>query len=150
MKKITTFILAMAALSSIWNANGQTVGDALRFSDQNYYGTARSIAMGNAFTALGGDLGSVNINPAGSAVNSFSQVTITPGVSISGSRAQYLGEPSINDKYGPAYKNSSARLTMPNVGVMIVLFCSYTNSSSVICSSALCPNSSTVTISPRL
>ena len=46
----------MAALSSIWNANGQTVGDALRFSDQNYYGTARSIAMGNAFTALGGDL----------------------------------------------------------------------------------------------
>ena len=119
MKKITTFILAMAALSSIWNANGQTVGDALRFSDQNYYGTARSIAMGNAFTALGGDLGSVNINPAGSAVNSFSQVTITPGVSISGSRAQYLGEPSINDKYGPAYKNSSARFTVPNVGVMI-------------------------------
>lgn len=119
MKNITTFILAMAALSSIWNANGQTVGDALRFSDQNYYGTARSIAMGNAFTALGGDLGSVNINPAGSAVNSFSQVTITPGVSISGSRAQYLGEPSINDKYGPAYKNSSARITMPNVGVMI-------------------------------
>ena len=119
MKKITATILSAAALSSMWTASGQTVGDALRFSDNNYYGTARTIAMGNAFTALGGDLGSVGINPAGSAVNSFSQVTITPGVTISGSRAQYLAEPSLNDKYGPAYKNSSTRFTVPNVGVMI-------------------------------
>ena len=81
--------------------------------------SVESIAMGNAFTALGGDLGSVNINPAGSAVNSFSQVTITPGVSISGSRAQYLGEPSLTSQYGPAYKNSSTKFTVPNVGVMI-------------------------------
>ncbi|MGM9767149.1 MAG: hypothetical protein ACI3Z0_01635 [Candidatus Cryptobacteroides sp.] len=119
MKRITTMILSVAALSAAWNSNGQTVWDALRFSDQNYYGTARSIAMGNAFTALGGDLGSVNINPAGSAVNSFSQVTITPGLTISGSRASYLAEPSANDKYGPAYKNSSTKFTLPNVGVMI-------------------------------
>ena len=77
MKKITATILSAAALSSMWTASAQTVGDALRFSDNNYYGTARTIAMGNAFTALGGDLGSVSINPAGSAVNSFSQVTIT-------------------------------------------------------------------------
>ena len=112
-------ILSVAALSAAWNSNGQTVGDALRFSDQNYYGTARSIAMGNAFTALGGDLGSVNINPAGSAVNSFSQVTITPGLTISGSRASYLAEPSSNDKYGPAFKNSSTKFSLPNVGVMI-------------------------------
>ena len=119
MKKITATILSAAALSSMWTASGQTVGDALRFSDNNYYGTARTIAMGNAFTALGGDLGSVGINPAGSAVNSFSQVTITPAITISGSRAQYLAEPSLNDKYGPAYKNSSTRFTVPNVGVMI-------------------------------
>ena len=119
MKKITATILSAAALSSMWTASGQTVGDALRFSDNNYYGTARTIAMGNAFTALGGDLGSVGINPAGSAVNSFSQVTITPGVTISGSRAQYLAEPSLNDQYGSAYRNRSTKFTMPNVGVMI-------------------------------
>ena len=103
----------------MWTASGQTVGDALRFSDNNYYGTARTIAMGNAFTALGGDLGSVGINPAGSAVNSFSQVTITPAITISGSRAQYLAEPSLNDQYGSAYRNRSTNFTMPNVGVMI-------------------------------
>ena len=119
MKKITATILSAAALSSMWTASGQTVGDALRFSDNNYYGTARTIAMGNAFTALGGDLGSIGINPAGSAVNSFSQVTITPGVTISGSRAQYLAEPSLNDQYGSAYRNRSMKFTMPNVGVMI-------------------------------
>ena len=119
MKKITATILSAAALSSMWTASGQTVGDALRFSDNNYYGTARTIAMGNAFTALGGDLGSVGINPAGSAVNSFSQVTITPAITISGSRAQYLAEPSLNDQYGSAYRNRSTNFTMPNVGVMI-------------------------------
>ena len=119
MKKITATILSAAALSSMWTASAQTVWDALRFSDNNYYGTARTIAMGNAFTALGGDLGSVGINPAGSAVNSFSQVTITPGVTISGSRAQYLAEPSVNDRYGSAYRNRSTIFTMPNVGVMI-------------------------------
>ena len=119
MKKITATILSAAALSSMWTASGQTVGDALRFSDNNYYGTARTIAKGNAFTALGGDLRSVVMNPAGSAVNSFSQVTITPGITISGSRAQYLAEPSLNDQYGSAYRNRSTNFTMPHVGVMI-------------------------------
>ena len=41
MKKITATILSAAALSSMWTASGQTVGDALRFSDNNYYGTAQ-------------------------------------------------------------------------------------------------------------
>ena len=69
MKKIIPLTL-LAAVSV--NAAAQNVQDALRFSENNYYGTARSISMGNAFTALGGDLGSINLNPAGSAVNSFS------------------------------------------------------------------------------
>jgi hypothetical protein len=46
--------------------------DGLTFSQNNYYGTARSIGMGNAMTAVGGDLGSIGINPAGSAVYNFS------------------------------------------------------------------------------
>ena len=64
MKKQTIAILLLAAFAA--DAGAQTVADALRFSDNNYYGTARSISMGNAFTALGGDLGSISLNPAGS------------------------------------------------------------------------------------
>ena len=66
---ITGFIVLAAAAS----AAAQDMYDALRYSDYNYYGTARTIGMGNAVTALGGDLGSIGINPAGSAVNSYSQ-----------------------------------------------------------------------------
>jgi len=86
MKKIALVsLLAFAAAG----AGAQTIGDALQFSEYNYYGTARTIAMGNAFTALGGDLGSIGINPAGSAVARYSQFTITPNVSIVSTGSQY-------------------------------------------------------------
>ena len=51
MKKTALIILltAMSALSSF----GQSAYDAWRFSQNEYEGTARSAAMGNAFTALG-------------------------------------------------------------------------------------------------
>jgi hypothetical protein len=39
----------------------------LRYSQDNLNGTARFRAMG-AFGALGGDLSSLNVNPAGSAI----------------------------------------------------------------------------------
>ena len=117
MKKQTIAILLLAAFAA--DAGAQTVADALRFSDNNYYGTARSISMGNAFTALGGDLGSISLNPAGSAVNNFSQATLTPNISIISSSAKYNAMPSIADMFGPATKNNTARFTMPNVGTII-------------------------------
>lgn len=46
----------------------QTTSDALRYSLDDLYGTARFRALSGAFGALGGDLSAVNINPAGSAV----------------------------------------------------------------------------------
>ena len=112
MKKAIPVLLASVITAS---AGAQTVSDALRFGENNYYGTARSIAMGNAFTALGGDLGSININPAGSAVNNFSQVTLTPNLSIISSSANYNAAPSQSDIYGSTTSNSELRFTVPNV-----------------------------------
>ncbi len=60
----------------------QTVDDALRFSQHNYSGTARSTAMGGAFGALGGDFSSLSINPAGIAIYRSSEFTITPSFLI--------------------------------------------------------------------
>ena len=117
MKKLATTILLSAAAAVA--ANAQTSADALRYSTNDYYGTARTMAMGNAFTALGGDLGSLGINPAGSAVNSFSQVTISPSVSIVSTRASYLGEPSLSNAYGAAEHNSKTRFTVPNFGFVL-------------------------------
>ncbi|MCR5243297.1 MAG: hypothetical protein K6C37_00975 [Bacteroidales bacterium] len=79
MKKIIlTSLLAFAALG----AGAQTADDALLFSENEYSGTARTIAMGNAFSALGGDIGSITLNPAGSAVNKYSQFSLTPLVKL--------------------------------------------------------------------
>ncbi len=75
MKKLFLFIgvLSMSFL------NAQDVTDALRYSQQNILGTARYRGMSGAFGALGGDISSIQINPAGSAVflNSYGSMTLS-------------------------------------------------------------------------
>lgn len=112
MKKL---LLSLTLAAAAFGAAAQSYTDALLLSDVTYYGTARSVAMGNAFTALGGDLGSIGINPAGSAVNSFSQLTVTPGVSINAIAANYNPAPALGNN-GSTSRNSWARATLPNVG----------------------------------
>lgn len=65
MKKI---LFAFIALTSVVAMEAQTINDALRYSMNDLNGTARYRAMSGAFGALGGDLSSLNVNPAGSAV----------------------------------------------------------------------------------
>ncbi|WP_420320057.1 OmpP1/FadL family transporter [Flagellimonas sp.] len=73
MKRISTFIMILVCTF----ASAQNINDVLRYSQENIIGTARFQAMGGAFGALGGDLSSLNVNPAGSAVFNFSQFTIS-------------------------------------------------------------------------
>ena len=112
MKKIILsagLLLAAAAL-----AGAQNMYDAIHFSQNNYFGTARSMALGNAVTALGGDLGSVGINPAGSAVAPYGQFVITPGLTIS----------SVSSAYSPEGENAfrlpseltNRRMNLPSIG----------------------------------
>lgn len=107
---ITLLLIAVAA-----SAEAQSMYDALRYSENNYEGTARTMAMGNAFTALGGDLGSVNINPAGSAVARYSQVTITPGVAVSVSTAGGTSP----DYFSKSYRTPMGRFNLPNIGFSV-------------------------------
>lgn len=113
-KTVITFLLA----SSVSISYAQNAYDGLLFSENNYEGTARTVAMGNAFTALGGDLGSISINPAGSAVAGYSQVTITPGISFTASTAH--GVSPIIDGTLPYFEKSMtsrmSRFSLPNMG----------------------------------
>lgn len=112
MKK---FIFAISLiLGAVSVANAQGMYDALNFSDSNYYGTARSMSLGNAVTALGGDLGSITLNPAGSAVAGYSQVVITPGISIATTSTSYT--PVAGEPYVTSGKDNFTRFTMPNIG----------------------------------
>ena len=112
MKKI----LAIAAfLAAAVGAGAQNFYDAITFSQNQYFGTARSVAMGNAMTAVGGDLGSVGINPAGSAVAGYGQFTITPGLSISSVGSAY--SPEGERSFGAPNKMTNSRMTLPNLGL---------------------------------
>lgn len=115
MKRLILFALA-AALSVTASAQGWQ--DALLYSQNEYGGTARSVAMGNALTAVGGDLGSIGLNPAGSAVAGYSQFTITPGVSISIANA-VSDNPEL--AYGDRVHTVFSRMKMPNVGFVIAM-----------------------------
>lgn len=106
MKRIIATAIFVAFAVS---AGAQSMYDAMNYSQNNYYGTARSMALGNAVTAIGGDLGTVGINPAGSAVAYYGQFTITPGVTIP--------TVSSSSNFGGGNDQSRTRFTMPNCGI---------------------------------
>ena len=112
-------IFLLAACGITLSAGGQTMYNALDFSENNYYGTARTVAMGNAFTALGGDIGGLTINPAGSAVASYSQITITPSLNIAVNTAQGTAYNGEANGFERRMRNSATRFTLPNVGVSL-------------------------------
>lgn len=117
MKK--TFILFLCAALAI-PAAAQSWDQAQKFSENIYGGTARSIAMGNAFTAVGGDLGSIGINPAGGAVAGYSQFIITPSLSITATQAQGYDSAGLDPiGLGDRVFTGYTRVKMPNIGFMI-------------------------------
>ena len=119
MKKI---LAAAFLLTTALQAGAQSWTDALNFSENDYLGTARSVGMGNAMTAVGGDLGSLTFNPAGSAVATYSQFTITPGLSFSTvtAKGSLLDDAGYPLGFENNYKTTYGRMTLPNFGVMMV------------------------------
>ena len=75
MNKITYLVSTLLIVSSSLFAQGEV--DALRFSREGLYGTARAMSMGGAFGALGGDQSALAINPAGIGVYRSSEVVGT-------------------------------------------------------------------------
>lgn len=99
--------LAAGALQAYAQLTPQYYNNALLFSSQFYDGTARSVAMGNAMTALGGDLGALSYNPAASGVYRYTEITLTPSVYSSIANSSFLNNTMQSDK---------SRLSLSNVG----------------------------------
>ncbi len=70
-------LLAIAVASLPLFASAQSAVDAYTLSQTDLRGTARFMSMGGAFTALGGDLSSLNQNPAGIGVYRRSEIGAT-------------------------------------------------------------------------
>jgi len=79
MKRKIFLIAASILMLPAWLA-GQNMDDALRYSRLFYQGTARFNGMSGAFTALGGDVSAIGLNPAAAGVFRSTEVSITPAV----------------------------------------------------------------------
>ena len=70
-------IICIVAIAAAMNLYSQGEMDAYRFSGNDIFGTARGMAMGGAFGALGGDITGVSQNPAGIGVYRSSEIIAT-------------------------------------------------------------------------
>lgn len=113
-KKMKKTIAIAALLAATAGAGAQNMYDAITFSQNQYFGSARSMAMGNAVTAVGGDLGTVVINPAGSAVAGYGQFIVTPGFTISAVNSSW--SPEGENAYGLASGLTQTRMNLPSLG----------------------------------
>ncbi|MCW4468467.1 outer membrane protein transport protein [Flavobacterium sp. MFBS3-15] len=92
MKRVilsAAFILAAAATYAQQDLN--TAADAVRYSTDNLTGSARFRAMSGAFGAVGGDLSSIGVNPAGAAVFNYNTGTASLSNYSTSNEANYFG-----------------------------------------------------------
>lgn len=87
-----SILICAAALATTATASAQEIGDLLRYSQYNYsFSTARSAAMGGAFTSLGSDLSSMSINPAGLGMYRSSEVLVSTHLSSATMKSTFAG-----------------------------------------------------------
>jgi len=79
-------------------AHAQNVGESLLFSQNEQGSTARFKAMGNAQTALGGDISNISGNPAGLGFFTSSDVSLSLDYFGDKNQATYFGQSNTNTK----------------------------------------------------
>ncbi len=76
----------------------QNSTDAFRFSSYDILGSARFVALGGAFGAVGGDLSTLNYNPAGLGIFQSSEFSFSPTLNYSATDAIYNGSKGIDSR----------------------------------------------------
>ena len=94
-KRITLAVWSLLLLAG--SAAAQTVYDGAKFIDKDLNGTARFVSMGGAMSALGGDISTMNTNPAGIGIFRSSDVQTTFGLSSYNSKSNTLTGTFKND-----------------------------------------------------
>ena len=98
---------------AVLNQDGVLAGEMAQMSQPQALGTARSMALGGAFTSLGADLASMSINPAGLGMYRRNEFSLTPLLSVAHGQTQ--GAPSW-------VGNNKTRFAFANVGVALNVF----------------------------
>lgn len=111
MKKALILSLALLCSSGALLAQGEL--DAHKMSQRDLKGTARSIGMGGAFGALGGDISGIAINPAGIGVYTGSEFVTTLNFKNSNHNATMTGISHDKNKFSFAFDNVGLVHSMP-------------------------------------
>ncbi|MBK9255679.1 MAG: hypothetical protein IPM42_09355 [Saprospiraceae bacterium] len=95
------------------NVYGQNITDIVRWSDLDPAGTARTLGVGSAFGAMGGDFSVININPAGIADFRISEFTFTPSLNFSRTEAYFAADKNSLER------SKRSGLGLDNIGFVI-------------------------------
>ncbi len=110
MRNSNIIIILLLIIS---NVQAQNISDVVRWSTLDQIGTARTLGVGSAFGAMGGDFSVININPAGIADFRISEVTLTPSLRGNKSKAYF-------DKDAANIENrKGTKLGLDNIGFVI-------------------------------
>ncbi len=106
MKKTFTAILMLISLGG-WSQS--FVDNALLFSQTSPGGSARIQAIGGTQISLGGDYSSALSNPAGLGMYNRTEITFSPGYTLSGVSASYFGTQT---------KSSESKFYIPGASII--------------------------------
>ena len=104
MKKNITLLLLLLSVATSF---AQSIDDACLYSQTYYQGTAKGLGMGNALGAVGGDMTSISINPAGMGIYRNPEFALTVGLVDNIHKSTYYGETNSANQW---------RMSLPNLG----------------------------------
>ncbi len=92
-------LTAVIATLALTGAFAQNEDNALSYSLLKPTGTARSISLGGAMGAVGGDYSAIGINPAGIAIYRSNEFSFTPSLMLSDTDSKYYGTSTSEEKF---------------------------------------------------
>ncbi|TWR26178.1 hypothetical protein FPZ42_11160 [Mucilaginibacter achroorhodeus] len=96
--KLKYILSVIAIVAFTENTFAQYSQDAIRFSTGQPGSTSRVKAVGNAGTALGGDLSNLTGNPAGLGFFTRSEISVTPELDGAKTKSTYFGQGATDNK----------------------------------------------------
>ncbi|MEL6135202.1 MAG: hypothetical protein AAFR59_17730, partial [Bacteroidota bacterium] len=93
----------------------QTDVDAFRFSQYGTFGTARTQALGGAITALGADITSATVNPAGLGLMRTSTFQFSPSISLNNTRGQFIDRQNTQSDFYAGIPSMGVAFTSLNI-----------------------------------
>ncbi len=108
------FIITLISLFSL-PLIAQTDVDALNYSRWTGSATARSLGVGGAFGALGGDLSAININPGGIGIFRKSEISLTPAYHLNTVKSDFSGNTTDTNKNKFRFAGVGAAFVTPGM-----------------------------------